>query len=207
MLYAPVSKTGLVTIPKAARDFLGIQPGTDAIKVEMAPYHCLILSKFDVSEKSLLVKPVRVTKKGQLSISGKLRSHLQLEAETEVSFSVSNDQLILTKAGKEKPCLACSMTGYIHGHECCICKGTGKTRSHPSGILSEIFISLQDSRKYNIGYSIINQEKLPDNSVVFTDMPRFHVWSSTLPDEYVSVIQQHFERQISEEYTKLTGVT
>lgn len=204
MLYAPVSKTGLVTIPKAARDFLSIKPGTDALNVETAPCHCLVISKYNESEKSVLVKPVRITKKGQLSISGKLRSHLQLETHSDVSFTVQNDRLIIAKAGKEKVCLACSTTGLIHGLECCICKGTGRTSPHPSGVLAELFISLKDCSRYDIGYSIKNSEKSPDDTVVFTEIPRFKVWSKSKPEEYLKAIQQHYEKRISEEYMNLT---
>jgi bifunctional DNA-binding transcriptional regulator/antitoxin component of YhaV-PrlF toxin-antitoxin module len=203
LLYAPVSNSGLVTLPKAAREFIQLIPGEDALKLTPASGNCIVIAKHKKQEEVDLTKPVRLTQKGQFSISGKYRSWLQLNEDAEVSFTIQNEQLVMSKAGKTKDCLACHTTGRIQGIECCICKGTGKTRSHPAGILAEIFVALIDGRKYEIAYSLINHQQLPDGSVTLLDLPKFTVLSATKPPEYVAAIQEHYEKCIKDEYSKL----
>lgn len=203
LLYAPVSNNGLVTLPKIARDYLELISGEDAMKLTPVTGNCILIAKYKQDEEAGLAKPIRLTKKGQFTISRKYRNWLQLDEDTEVYFSIQNDKLMMSKAAKLKVCLVCQMTGSIHGIECCICEGSGNIRTHSPGILTEIFVAFKNARKYGMVYSLINQEQLPDGSIELRGLPKLTVSSLTKPYKYVLAIQEHYEKCIKEEFFKL----
>ncbi|MGV2886146.1 hypothetical protein [Paenibacillus taichungensis] len=187
MIYRPFSKTGLVTLPKEARDFLSLGADGGTITIDQ-------LGRFQAkvtgpnSKQDELLPRRRVTDKGQFTIPTTILRAWGVTGKGEVSFHIQEPYLIVSLAGPETSCKLCESTGNLLGHPCIICDGSGKMRLHPMGALGELAMVTMKSRKYGIAFHTQgNDSGIPDVHIVS---------KSDLPAAYLKLVEVYFKQRL-----------
>lgn len=185
MIYRPFSKTGLVTLPKEARGYLGLGTGGGSILIDrIGRFQARIMN--DSSKQNELLQKRRVTAKGQFTIPAYILRSWGVVDKGEVSFHIQEPYLIISLAGPMKPCELCKTSGHLHGHPCIVCSGTGKMRLNPMGVLGELSEITRHARKYGLTIHVLslsNNENNPDIRVA--DCPNLPVSYTKLVESYI----------------------
>lgn len=187
MIYYPISKNSITTLPKEARDFLNIPAEGKNISVETAGKFQIRIYEPMPNRMSLIRK---VTSKGQLRIPSLLSSNWNLDEGGAVYYSIQEPYVVITLAGPEVNCSLCLEKGSLYGKTCPVCEGTGKTRKSPMGPYSDI--SKIKFRKY--GLSLITTPG------TLTEAPTIKVYGSKLEQtEYEQTIERYLIQLLAEE--------
>ncbi|RRJ54814.1 AbrB/MazE/SpoVT family DNA-binding domain-containing protein [Paenibacillus oralis] len=187
MIYRPFSKSGLVTLPKEAREFLGLDSNDGKIIIEQVGRFQARIVGLN-SELDKLLPRRRITNKGQFTIPANILRSWGITGKGEVSFHIQEPYLIVSLVGPEIGCKLCESAGTLLGHPCIVCDGTGKMRLHPMGALGEFASVTMNARKFGITLHTEEND---------TGVPQIHVSGSlNLPAAYLKLVEIYFKSRL-----------
>ncbi|HCL4480222.1 TPA: hypothetical protein N2D99_002310 [Clostridium botulinum] len=143
-----------------------------------------------------------VTGKRQITIPKKICELLNIETGQQVTFKKEEDKIIFGIEKEHEICFACNGTTKIEEHKCFICNGTGAIAKDIVADVYKLICSLSmNSRKYGVGYTLIQQEFDNKGNFKYKEFPIIKLKSNKFSENELLRIQDEMQKLIIEQFS------